>query len=129
MELHTLVISIIVIAILIGQLNVFRGTFSKIKSYINIFKDSDKFKIHKVYIPIEEIDSINSEDILANLEYYSKNPILNQKIFIRPEIEKIEDEILTIKENTSDKHLVNRTSKSRDIIDQMENDLFNQDEN
>jgi hypothetical protein len=128
MELHTLVISIIVISILIVQFNVFRGTISKIKSYINIFKDTNKFKIHKVYIPIEEIDSINSEDILSNLEYYTQNPILNQKIFIKPEIVKLEEDITSFKTIMSEKDVINKTSNRRNFVDEIENDLFNQDE-
>ena len=84
MELHNIVIGIVVLIILSLQFGIFAGTFSKVKSYLGIIKNPDKFKVHKVYISVDEIDTINSEDILSNLEYYTLNPLINNDLFDKP---------------------------------------------
>ena len=77
-SLHNILILIIISAIIITQFLVYRGTKNKVNSFIKVLSQTTHFKTHKVYIPIEEIDSIDSQEITDNLSYYTKNPTLTR---------------------------------------------------
>ena len=97
--LHQTLIWILIIGIVIFQLYVFKKTTEKIKSYKSILNKPEKFAIHKVYVKAEEIDSIDSEHILENLNYYKQNPNLR---FIEEDI--IDDSLFNVNQIEEDEY-------------------------
>jgi len=70
--LHDIITWILIIAIVIIQVKVFRITKRKIEIYKNIIPDQSSFSIVNVSIPETEIESIRLKDIYMNLNDLSK---------------------------------------------------------
>lgn len=81
--LHELILWIIILSIIIFQVNVLKDIKQKVKSFIIVLSQTERFKTHKVYIPIDEIDSIESQNIIDNLSHYSKNPAIAKVVDIK----------------------------------------------
>jgi hypothetical protein len=73
--IHELILWILIIGIVIFQIIVLSETIQKVKSYIIVLSQKERYKTHKVYIPVEEIDSIDSQLIIDNLSHYTKKPL------------------------------------------------------
>ena len=73
---HDILIGLVILGIIVFQIVILRSTIDKIKIFENVLKQSDKFVTRKVYVPLDEIDTINSSKILENISHYKKNPSL-----------------------------------------------------
>lgn len=90
--IHEVIIWATVILIISLQFKIFSETRSKIKSYQNIMKNPQSFKVYKVYISEKELETIDSQHILNNLGHYSKNPQLKSI----DEIESIQEDFTNL---------------------------------
>jgi hypothetical protein len=75
---HQLILWVIILGIVIFQVSILKDTIKKVKLFLQVLSDSNRFRVHKVYVPIDEIDTINSQDIIDNLNHYKQNPILKK---------------------------------------------------
>ena len=71
---HQLILWVIILGIVIFQVSILKDTIKKVKLFLQVLSDSNRFRVHKVYVPIDEIDTINSQDIIDNLNHYKQNP-------------------------------------------------------
>ncbi len=75
---HQLILWVIIFGIVIFQVSILKGTIKKVKLFLQVLSNSNKFRVHKVYIPVDEIDTINSQDIIDNIIHYKQNPLLKK---------------------------------------------------
>jgi endonuclease V-like protein UPF0215 family len=92
---HDVIIWLAVLIIIGLQIKIFLETKKKISSYESIMKNPHNFKTYKVYIPENEIETIESQQILDNLNHYSRNP----ELLAIDKIEKVNEEYATLFSN------------------------------
>jgi len=90
--IHEVIIWATVILIICLQFKIFLETRIKIKSYQNIMKNPEGFKVYKVYISEKELETIDSQHIINNLGHYSKNPQLKSL----DEIESLQEDLTNL---------------------------------
>lgn len=73
---HEFIIWTIIVSIVLFQFNIFIKTIRNINNYKKILEKPTKFQTCKVFVPIDEIETIDPSHIIDNLNHYKQNPNL-----------------------------------------------------
>jgi hypothetical protein len=76
---HEFIIWTIIVFIVLFQSNILIKTLRNINNYKKILDKPSKFQTCKVYIPVDEIETIDPSHIIDNLNHYKQNPNLKSE--------------------------------------------------